>query len=74
MVETVLPAMNCGSDFLNCASGRSRVAGVWKTVHVFVASDRNTNQVARYLRDHINAVAYEAGSYQRVAVGSSNRL
>ena len=41
------------------------MAGVWKTVHLFVPSDRTASEVSRYLQDHINAVAYEAGEFVR---------
>jgi hypothetical protein len=51
----------CGAE----AAKGSRVAGVWKTVHLFVRSDRSTNEVSRYLCDHINTVAYEAGEFVR---------
>ena len=48
----------------------SRVAGVWKTVHLFVPSDRTASEVLSYLQAHINAVAYEAGEFvRRVRIG-----
>src|SRR5258708_2189059 len=47
------------------AAKGSRAVEVWKTVHLFVPSDRTASEVSRYLQDHINAVAYEAGEYVR---------
>jgi hypothetical protein len=54
-------ANRCGAQ----AAKGIRVAGVWKTVHLFVSSDRTGSEVSRYLQDHINAVAYEAGEFVR---------
>jgi hypothetical protein len=47
------------------AAKGSPVVGVWKTVQLFVPSDRTASKVSRYLHDHINAVAYKAGDFVR---------
>ena len=71
-VEQVLPLLlttgATGPDPNGCGAQAAKgcqVAGVWKTVHLFVPSDRSANEVSRYLCDHINAVAYEAGEFVR---------
>jgi hypothetical protein len=53
--------MGCGAE----AAKGSPVVGVWKTVQLFVPSDRTASEISRHLQDNINAVAYEAGDFVR---------
>ena len=38
---------------------------VWKTVHLFVPSDRTPSEVLIYLQEQINVIAHEAGEFVR---------
>ena len=50
-----------GRQWVWWVSGEGKPGGgMWKTVDLFVPSDRTASEVSRYLQDHINVVAYEA--------------
>ena len=44
-------------------AGKSSIRQRWRTVDLFVPSDRTADEVRRYLRDQIKVIAYQGGDF-----------